>query len=268
MWAVVRRKERKLASFDFALDPNWGVDVDAFDFDVTKLDVADGDDGLGCPRYLLPRMYKTQIRKPVLYEYAEEFAERFDFAPGYRELCFVSGNFILGDVIEALVSLDKVDIKRLTIQTLTFSQENVDSLWNVCDMSPNLEALRIIAGGYFWAHEHKPGGVIPYLLQELDQHDVLDIAFAAIHTKMISFETTDGLKVVMHGSANLRSSRSIEQMMVECDDALYGCVEDFADRVLKSYSIIDKRKSKSAGRGMLAGRLWKWLKEDGDGDSR
>lgn len=248
--------------FNFAVNPNWGIDVDGFDFDVSKLDASKGDDGLGCPRYRLPRVYEQTIKRPVLYEYAEEFADGFRFAPDYRELCFVSGNFVLGDVLEALVNLGKVEIRRLTIQTLTFSQENVDSLWNVCDMSPDLESLRIIAGGYFWAHEHKPGGVIPYLLQELDQGDVLDIAFAAIHTKMISIETVNGHHIVMHGSANLRSSRSIEQMMVECDDNLYAAVEDFADKVFASYSIIDKTRSKNAGRGMLAGRLWSWLKDE------
>lgn len=257
----------EMSAFNFAVNPNWGVDVDGFDFDVKKLDKQKGDDGLGCARYLLPRIYEKTIKTPVTFDYAVDFAKSFNLKPGYREMCFVSGNFIFGDVLEALVGLEKVDLKRLTIQTLTFSQENVDSLWNVCDMSPNLEALRIIAGGYFWAHEHKPGGVIPYLLQELDQGDVLDIAFAAIHTKMISFETVDGLKVVMHGSANLRSSRSIEQVMVEVDDSLYDVVEDFADRVLKSYSIIDRKKGKATSRGMNAGRLWKWMREDGFGDS-
>lgn len=254
-------------AFDFALNDAWGIGDDKFDFDVSKLDQKGGDDGLGfCPRYQLPRVYDQTVKTPVLYEYAEQFAADFKFRPGMREMCFVSGNFVYGDVIEALVSLGKIDIRRLTIQTLTLSQENVDSLWNVCDMSPELEALRIICGGYFWAHEHKPGGVIPYLYQELDQGDVLDVAFAAIHTKIISIETTRGNHIVMHGSANMRSSRSIEQVMVECDDALWACVEDFADRVLASYSVIDKSKPKGGWRGMLAGRLWKWLKEDGNGE--
>lgn len=252
--------------FDFALDPNWGVETDKFDFDVTKLDPTKGDDGIGCPRYLLPKVYEQTLKKPVMYEYAEEFAEGFEFRRGYRAMCFISGNFVLGDLVEALVTLGKVNLRRLTIHTLTLSQENVDSLWNVCDLSPDLEALRIIAGGYFWAHEHKKGGVIPYMYQELDQGDVLDVAFAAIHTKIISMECVNGGHIVMHGSANYRSSRSIEQIMVECDDDLYACVEDFADKVLRSYSVIDKTKSKSAGRGMLAGRLWRWMREEaGDG---
>jgi len=254
--------------FNFAANPNWGVDVDGFDFDVSKLDKQEGDDGLGSPRYELPRIYEQTMKQPVAYEYAQEFAEGIDLSPGYRAMCFVSGNFIFGDSIEALVDLGKVDLKRLTIQTLTFSQENVDSLWNVGEMSPNLEALHVIAGGYFWAHEHKLGGVIPYLLEQLDQGEVFDIAFAAIHTKMISFETTDGLKVVMHGSANLRSSRSIEQVMVEVDSGLYDVVEDFADRVLKSYSIVNRKHKRAACRGMNAGRLWSWMHEEGWPDGK
>jgi hypothetical protein len=178
-------------------------------------------------------------------------------------MCFVSGNFVFGDVLEAMVELGKVDLRKVTIQTLSLSQESIDSLWNVCDMSPGLESLRLAIGGYFWAHEHHEGGLVPYLYEQLDQGDVLDVAFAAIHTKVISLETLKGHHVVMHGSANLRSSRSIEQFAVECDDALYEAVEDFADRVFASYSVIDKEKPKGAGRGMLAGRLWSWLKEGG-----
>lgn len=252
-------------AFDFTLNDAWGVSADEFDFDISKLDATKGDDGIGCPRYVLPKVYERTVKDPVLYEYAIDFARGFTFEPGYRAMCFVSGNFVFGDILEALVELRKIDVRKVTIQTLSLSQENIDSIWNVCDMSPNLELLRLAIGGYFWAHEHHPGGLVPYMYQELDQADVLDVAFAAIHTKVISVETVAGHHVVIHGSANLRSSRSIEQFMVECDDSLYQCVEEFADRIFASYSTIDKTKSKSAGRGMLAGRLWKWLKEGQDG---
>jgi len=252
-------------AFDFTLKDAWGVDADDFDFDISKLDATKGDDGIGCPRYLLPKVYEQTVKEPVLYERALDFAKGFEFEQGYRAMCFVSGNFVFGDILEALVDLRKVDLSKVTIQTLSLSQESIDSLWNVCDMSPHLTSLRLCIGGYFWAHEHHPGGLVPYLYQELDQGGVLDVAFAAIHTKIISIETMRGNHIVLHGSANLRSSRSIEQFAVECDDALYECVEDFADRIFASYSVIDKTKSKSAGRGMLAGRLWSWLKEDDDG---
>ena len=252
-------------AFDFTLNDAWGVDAEEFDFDISKLDATKGDDGIGCPRYLLPKVYEKTAKEPVLYEKAIDFAKGFKFEPGYRAMCFVSGNFVFGDILEALVETRRVELAKVTIQTLSLSQESIDSLWNVCDMSPGLKSLRLCIGGYFWAHEHHPGGLVPYLYQELDQNDVLDVAFAAIHTKVISIETTRGNHIVLHGSANLRSSRSIEQFAVECDDALYECVEDFADRIFASYSVIDKTKSKSAGRGMLAGRLWSWLKEGNDG---
>ena len=243
----------------FAMDDDWGFDLGAQDFSLDDLDRRRGDDGIGCPRYLLPRTYEAVATRPVLFERALDFASGLDFSPGMRQLCFLSGNFVFGDVLEAMVALRKVDIRRLTIQTLSLSKENVDSLWNVCNLSPRLEELRMIMSSYFWSHERHTGGLVPYLYQELDQGDVLDVAFAGIHTKMISIETAMGNHVVMHGSANLRSSRNVEQVMVECDDALWECVESFADRILASYSVIDKSKAK--GGGIRAGRLWSWLKE-------
>ncbi len=255
--------------FDFALNGAWATDSDGFDFDITKMASAKGDDGVfedfASERYLMPRMYEAVAKKPVLYDKALDFADSFSFRPGYRAMCFVSGNFILGDLIEALVERGKLDVRRMTIQTLSMSEENIDSLWNVCDMSPGLESLRIALSGYFWATEHRKGNLVEYLYEQLDQGDVLDVAFADIHTKIVSIETTRGNHMVMHGSANLRSSRSIEQLMVECDDELYACVEDFADRVFASYSTIDKSGSKSAARGMRAAKLWRWIKEADDG---
>lgn len=64
----------------------------------------------------------------------------------------------------------------------------------------------------------------------------LDVAFASIHTKIVSVETLAGRHVVTDGSANLRSSRNVEQVRVECDDGLYAFVEGFADRVFAAYS--------------------------------
>ena len=85
-----------------------------------------------------------------------------------------------------------------------------------------LESLRLVLSDYFYPHEKAPGRLVPYIYERLDVDDVLDVAFASVHAKIATIETTDGLKVVMEGSANLRSSRNIEQFRVECDADLFG----------------------------------------------
>ena len=175
---------------------------------------------------------------------------------GYRAFAFVSGNFVFGDVLEAMVERRKAAPRSMTVQTLSMSEENIDSLRNVVDMmGGRLERLRIVLSVYFWGHEHRPGQLVPYLYERLDVPGLeLDVAFASIHTKIVTMETLSGHHLVMDGSANLRSSRNVEQVRVECDDGLYAFVEGFADRVFAAYSTINR--DQPYPRPVRGGRLW------------
>ena len=62
---------------------------------------------------------------------------------------------------------------------------------------------------YFYANEKYQ--LIPYLRKKLDVNNRFQLAIAGIHTKIVQFETNDGQKIVIHGSANLRSSGNVEQ---------------------------------------------------------
>lgn len=192
----------------------------------------------------------------VSYEHACDFVDGLDLRDGYRAFAFVSGNFVFGDAIEAMVERRKAAPRRMTVQTLSMSEENIDSLRNVVDMMDGrMERLRIALSVYFWGHEHRPGQLVPYLYERLDVPGLdLDVAFASIHTKIVSMETMSGHHLVMDGSANLRSSRNVEQVRVECDSGLYYYVEGFADRVFAAYSTLNRdRPYPGPVRG---GRLW------------
>ena len=81
---------------------------------------------------------------------------------------------------------------------------------------------------------------MPYLYEALDVDGLdFDVAFASIHTKIVSVETLAGRHLVMDGSANLRSSRNIEQLRIECDERLYEYIERFADKVFAAYSVVN-----------------------------
>jgi hypothetical protein len=248
----------------FFLTPDWGhaladfsvptldfggvaADLDfggvAADLDFSLFDVSRGgaDDGIETTRYDRPRVYDNVLGE-VSYEHARGFVDGLDLSEGYRAFAFVSGNFVFGDVLEAMVERRKVAPRLMTVQTLSMSEENVDSLRNVVDMmGGRLERLRIVLSVYFWGHEHRPGQLVPYLYERLDVPGLdLDVAFASIHTKIVSAETLAGRHLVMDGSANLRSSRNVEQVRVECDDGLYEYVERFADGVFAAYSTINR----------------------------
>ena len=53
-------------------------------------------------------------------------------------------------------------------------------------------------------------------------------------------ETHKGGFVVIHGSANLRSSNCVEQFVVEENEELYKFNEDFHSKIIDKYKTIDK----------------------------
>lgn len=82
--------------------------------------------------------------------------------------------------------------------------------------------------------------LIPYLYEKLDKDNRFQLAVAAIHTKTVQMHTMGGKKIVIHGSANLRSSGNIEQFTVEINDNLYDFYQDMSDKILDKYKTIDK----------------------------
>lgn len=232
-----------------------GVSPDDLDFSLKDVERGGESDGLSTSRYVRPRVYDNVLAE-VTYEHACDLVDALELRPGYREFAFISGNFVFGDVLEAMVDRGKVAPRRMTVQTLSMSEENVDSLRNVVDlMGGRLERLRIVLSVYFWGHEHRPGHLVPYLYKALDVPGLdLDVAFASIHTKIVTVETLAGHRLVMDGSANLRSSRNVEQMRIEVDDGLYDFVEGFADRVFAAYSTINRNQPYP--KPVRGGRLW------------
>ena len=223
------------------------------------LDVADDADELCNGRYLRPRIYSDNVTRPVMYTNAAEMVEDLDLAPGFRMFAIVSGNFIFGDVIEALVLEKRMIYRALTIQTPSLSQENIDSLRRIKNVCPDM-LLRIALSDYFYSHERKvregrnTPALVPYLYRTLDDDDgTLDVAYASVHTKIVTFETTDGLKCVIDGSANLRLSRNIEQFRIECDADLHDWIEDYTDRIFDAYSTM--------GRSVRGNKLWQSVRQ-------
>lgn len=238
-----------LPSFDFG-----GVGDD-LDFSLSDVRRGGKSDGIETCRYDRPRIYDN-VLDAVEYEHAQDFVDDLELSDGYRAFAFVSGNFVFGDVLEAMVDQRKVAPRSMTIQTLSMSEENIDSLANVIDMmGGRLERLRIILSVYFWGHEHRPGQLVPYLYETLDVDGLdFDVAFASIHTKIVTVETLAGHHLVMDGSANLRSLRNIEQLRIECDDGLYEYIERFADKVFAAYSVVNR--DQPYPKPIRGNRLW------------
>jgi hypothetical protein len=187
-------------------------------------------------RYIKPPKCRGIPDRMLKYEYAQDLAKDIKVTKGSRHFIIISGNFIAGDFIEALIVKNNWHVKTLTISTLSMHQGNVDSLVNLIEGN-FVDAISLIVSDYFFAHER--GGLVRYIYQNLDKDRRFQFAAAGTHCKIANIETHCGLKIVIHGSANLRSSGNIEQMQIEENAQLYDFNQDIFDSILTKYKTIN-----------------------------
>lgn len=192
----------------------------------------------------------------VCYERALDLADALTIDGETETFAYVSGAFVMGDLIEALVERRKLSIRRLHIQMLSLNDENIDSLVNTCLMS-RVERLDLILSGYWYATELKKGGLVSYLFQELDLEGLdLHVAIAEVHCKVVAIETWKGNTLTIHGSANLRSNSNVEQIMLSPDPGLFEFVTGVGDRIMDAYGVLLQEKRKYKSRRLMGGALW------------
>jgi hypothetical protein len=187
-------------------------------------------------RYTKPKIY-TVNQNFIAYENAEKLARELTVNKGERSDVFVSGAFIFGDFIEAYIVQRNAKVKKMTVSTLSLSQENVDSLHNLV-AGEFVDEMNLIVSAYFYANEFR--SLIPYIYQELDIDNKFQLAVIGTHTKTCTFETLGGRKIIIHGSANLRSSGNLEQFTIEENAELYDFYNEYTDNVLEAYKTIKK----------------------------
>ena len=226
----------------------YGAGFDLSCFDLTRLP---GSDGLDTRVYNKPRLYRP---KACCYEHAEQFAADIELGNDREVFAFVSGNFVFGDFMEALVDLGKLSVRRMSVMTLSMNDENIDSMRNILEWE-EVERLDLVLSDYWYAHERKQGGLVDYLFDELDLDGLeLHVAFAGVHCKTWCVETRAGNHLTVHGSANLRSSGNIEQVHISPDAGLFAFADGVTRDIIDAYDVVnqDARKRKSIRRS----RLW------------
>lgn len=188
-------------------------------------------------RYLKPPRCQELDENLLCYESAEKLAADVALSPNCYYFVVVNGSFYFGDFIEALITSNEYRVSKMTISTLSMNENNVDSLANLLSAG-YVQELNLIVSDYFYSHERHD--LIPYLYQELDHDNKFQLAVAGTHCKLCIFETACGQHVVIHGSANLRSSGNIEQVTIQESGALYRFNDELQARIIEKYKTINK----------------------------
>ena len=173
------------------------------------------------------------------YERALDLAKVCDLEKCSRIYARLSGKFIFGDLIEALFTTYNIHTERLIISTYSYSQNNVDSLRNLLEGN-YVDTIDLLVSDQFYVHENKPGMLIPYTYQQLDIDNRFQLGACGTHDKLTLFKTDGGKHVVLHGSANMRSSGSMEHVMIENNKELYDFCIPGIDRLISYFKTIDK----------------------------
>lgn len=216
--------EIDLTPFDDPNDDDYGFELDGFSLDLEADDQL--ENGFCKPRITKP--------KCVTYDSATALSANIKAEPGANYYAIVSGNFIFGDIIEAFIINKALRVQQLTVCTLSMSENNVDSLVNIM-LSGLCSNLHLIISSYFFAHERQ--GLIKYIHDELENKPwKFTLSVAGTHMKVCLIKT-EHLFITMHGSANLRSSRNIEQFSLTESRELYEFNEGIMNAIASSYAI-------------------------------
>lgn len=221
-----------IEDLDFSFDVG-GIEIEDIDLNDFNLQIGYDEQ----TRYCKPKLHALK-KSQILYDNALQLAQEIDIRDNSRYDVVVSGNFIFGDFIEAFVKKWNVKCEEMTISTLSMSQDNIDSLENLI-RGNYADKLNLIISAYFYSHERN--ALIPYLYKHLDIDNRFQLAIAGIHTKTCQFKTLGGRYVVIHGSANLRSSGNIEQFTIECNKELYEFYHSIFEDIKKRYKTINKQ---------------------------
>lgn len=209
-----------------------GLDASLFDI-IPEESVAKNEQ----TRYIKPKIKCTRSDNAGIFEKALDLAKKVKLAKGERYDALVNGDFIFGDFIEAFMTTWNVKATEMTISTLSLNQENIDSLEGLMGHG-YIDRLNLIISSYFYNHEAY--ALIPYLLSHLDKGEQFQLAVADIHTKIVLVHTLGGKKVIIHGSANMRSCGAFEQITIEENPELYDFYDDFHSKIVETYAIIQK----------------------------
>lgn len=216
-----------LGEVDFSIDNFSGVSINA---------------DLENSRYITPKVAVVPKRH-VLYENAKKLAHDIDLTSTPRYDVIVGGNFIFGDFVEAFLVRNNCQARRMVINTLSLSQENVDSLHNLL-LGDYIIDLEICTSTFFYNKERHT--LVPYIFEKLDIDDRFQLSICDTHMKTVTILTDGGKYIVIHGSANFKSNGAIEQFTIEMNKDLYEFYNSITDKIREAYSVIQKGIQKQA----------------------
>lgn len=167
-------------------------------------------------RTLTTRQHK---RSMLNLSRARKAAQQLERLPDEGETLHtvLDGTFALFDFIPAVIDLSGVPIDSLTIATLGFSKNNVESLAALIDAG-QVKQLAVLCS-HFFAAANIDGEIYSQMAALCARHS-FPIAAMRTHAKLLLLATGQR-RIVVESSANLRSCHNVETAVLFDDPKLY-----------------------------------------------
>lgn len=227
---------------------------------------------------------KTQLARirrtirPIVAKFhrAKDLADKIGaLNEGDAVYAIISGDFIAGDLIEAYLVKYNLRADEIILASYSYNQNMIDSLVNLRNAG-YVGSIGMVVSDFFFSHER--AGAVAYTIAKLAPlatvSEPFALAAAGSHLKVTLIKTQCGRHIVIHGSANLRSSRCVEQIMIECNQDLYEFNRTILAKVLTKYrakhpaikpadwypQVLQDHRENS--KGLRASALWDKLTEN------
>ena len=148
--------------------------------------------------------------------------------PGAHVHCLMTGFFDLCQVVTDVCRRTKP--RALRVATLCWSKRNVIDLAGLMEertAAGDPLPLTLLASDFYFAHNAE---LIAWTRQQLDGYPVRLVA-ARSHAKVTAFDLGPGDGLVMEGSANLRTNRNQEQLLIARDRGAHDFHAAWIDRL-------------------------------------
>jgi hypothetical protein len=142
--------------------------------------------------------------------------------PGETTHCFLLGRTDLADYLDAILAR-LGPARAIRISTLSLAPRNIPFLKRWIDNGA-VERLTVLCSRFFVRHNPEVFAALTEVL-----HPPHKAAASRTHAKLALFDFTNGVKLVAHGSGNLRCNGNIEQLSLTADPELHDWFAKFVD---------------------------------------
>lgn len=167
---------------------------------------------------------RAGIKRLIRPENARAVLASLPADPDDRTHCVLRGDFVFGDMLAVLLT-DRLAGK-VRVSTLSMSLANARTLASLVSTG-RAASVSLLISHYFT--EIEKDAMWPEAMKILRPH--VSVTVARIHAKLILCEMLDGARYVFEGSANLRSSDTIENLCIANDPATHDFYAAWMDEI-------------------------------------